>query len=108
MLIARPSPVTLYSTVCIALALGGRLDSVLVGSDVVADGEGAVGLVDAGLDELGNGGTADCFPAVPLAITRAITSAATSSTAAAAATHNQRGAFGRPGASSSVDWSGGG
>src|SRR5271155_3829914 len=106
MLIARPSPVTLYSTVCIALALGGGLDSVLVGSDVVADGEGAVGLVDAGLDELciaGNGATAVCFPAVPLAITRAITSAATSSTAAAAATHNQRGAFGRPGAGSSVD-----
>ena len=69
------------------------------------------GLVGAGLDELGiagSGDTAVCFPAVPLAITRAMTSAATSSTAAAAAIHNQRGAFGRPGAGSCVDWSGGG
>jgi hypothetical protein len=71
---------------------------VLVGADVVADGEG-----DAGLDELGiagSGATAVCFLAVPLAMTRAITSAATTSTAAAAAIHNQRGAFARRGAGS--------
>src|ERR1700761_5412645 len=105
MLIARPSPVTVYSTVCIPLALGGGLDSVLVGSGVLADGECGVGVVDAGFDALGiagSGETAVCFPAVPLAITRAMTNAATSSTAAAAAIHNHRGAFGRPGGRSSV------
>jgi hypothetical protein len=80
----------------------GGLDPVLVGWDVPADGEGDVGVVGTGFDELGSGGTAVCFLAVPLAITRAMTSAATSSTAAAAAIHNQRGAFGRPGEGSSV------
>ena len=101
MLIARPSPVTLYSTVCIAPALLGSLDSVLVGADALADGEGDDGVVDAEFGELGiagSGGTALCFRAVPLAITRAMTSAATSSTAATAANHSQRGALGRPGA----------
>src|SRR5271165_3093053 len=111
MLIARPSPVTLYSTVCIALALGGGPDPVLLGSDAVADGEGGVGAVDVGFDELGiagSGDTAVCFPPVPFAITSAMTNAATSSTATAAAIHNQRGAFGRPGGRSSVAWYGGG
>ena len=68
---------------------------MLLGADVPADGEGDVGVDDGGFDELGiagSGETAVCFPAVPLAITRAMTSAATNSTAAAAAIHNPRGA----------------
>ena len=73
---------------------------MLLGSDVPADGEGDDGLVAAELGELGiagSGETALCRRAVPLAITRAMTSAATSSTAATAAIHSQRGAFGRRG-----------
>ncbi len=60
-------------------------------------------VVDAGeLGIVGSGGTAVCFLAVPLAITSAMTNAATSSTARAAAIHSQRGAFGRPGVGSFV------
>ena len=69
---------------------------MLLGADALADGEGDAGVVDAGFDELGiagSGGTSVCFLAVPLAITRAMTNAATSSTAAAAAIHSQRGAL---------------
>jgi hypothetical protein len=83
----------------------GGLDSVLLGAAVPADGEGEVGADDGGFDGLGiagSGETAVCLPAVPLAITKAMTSAATSNTAAAAAIHNQRGAFGRRGGGSSV------
>src|ERR1700730_3836347 len=97
--------------VCIALALPGSLDSVLVGADVPADGGGDAGADDGGFDELGiagSAGTALCFLAVPLAITSAMTRAETSSTAAAAAIHNQRGAFGRPRVGCSGGWSGGG
>ncbi|MGB6763087.1 MAG: hypothetical protein WBE66_11490 [Mycobacterium sp.] len=85
--------------------MAGGLDSVLGGSDELAEGEGDVDVVDAGFCELGiagNGGTAVCLLAVPLAITRAMTSAVTSTTAAAAAIHNQRGALGRPGGGSTV------
>jgi D-serine deaminase-like pyridoxal phosphate-dependent protein len=84
--------------------LVGGADSVLLGADVLADGEGDVGVVGAAFGELGivgSGGISDCFLAVPLASTRAITSAATSSTAATAAIHSQRGAFARRGAGSS-------
>lgn len=78
---------------------------MLGGSDELAEGKGDVDVVDAGFCELGiagNGGTAVCLLAVPLAITRAMTSAVTSTTAAAAAIHNQRGALGRPGGGSTV------
>ena len=80
-----------------------RLVSVVLGSDALAEGEGDV--VGTGVCELGiagSGATAVCFLAVPLAITSAMTSAVTSTTAAAAAIHNQRGAFGRPGVGSCV------
>ncbi|HEY2449123.1 MAG TPA: hypothetical protein VGI49_09930, partial [Mycobacterium sp.] len=85
--------------------------SVLVGADALADGDGDAGVDDGGFDGLGtagSAGTAFCFLAVPLASTSAMTSAETSSTAAAAAIHNQRGAFGRRGVGSSGGWSGGG
>ena len=71
-----------------------------------AEGEGDVDVVGAEFCELGlagNAGTAVCLPAVPLAITRAITNAVTRTTAAAAATQSQRGAFGRRGSGSCGD-----
>jgi hypothetical protein len=76
---------------------------VVVGSDALAEGEGDV--VGTGFCELGiagSGGTAVCLLVVPLATTRAMTSAVTSTTAAAAAIHNQRGALGRLDVGSSV------
>ncbi len=58
-----------------------------------------MGLGELGVD--GSAGTAVCFRAVPLAITNAMSNAVTSSTAAAAAIHSQRGAFGLSGSGSS-------
>jgi hypothetical protein len=85
-----------------ALASAGWLVSVVVGADALAEGEG-IDVVGTGFCELaGSGGTAVCFLAVPLAITRAMASAVTSTTAAAAAIHSQRGAFGRPDVDSRV------
>ena len=69
------------------------------------DGGGDADVVGAGLGELGidgSAGTAVCFLAAPLAITRAMTSATTNTTAAAAAIHSQRGALRRSGAESSL------
>src|ERR1700722_4050404 len=106
MLIARPSPVTLYSTVCIALALGGGLGSVVAGPGALADADGDVDVFGTGFCELGvsgSAGTAVCFLAVPFAITRAMTNAVTTTTAATAAIQSQRGALGRPGSGSCGD-----
>src|ERR1700722_2612216 len=106
MLIARPSPVTLYSTVCIALALRGGLGSVVAGPGAPADGDGGVDVCGTGCCELGvsgSAGTAVCLLAVPLAITRAMTNAVTRTTAATAAIHSQRGALGRRGSGSCGD-----
>src|ERR1700728_223484 len=98
MLMARPSPLTLYTTVCIALALAGWLGLVVAGGDGDVFGTGC-----CELGVSGSAGTAVCLLAVPLAITRAMTNAVTRSTAAAAAIQSQRGAFGRPGSGSCGD-----
>lgn len=86
------------------MASPGWLVSV-VGPDAPAEGEGDVDVAGAEFCELGlagNAGTAVCLPAVPFAITKAMTNAVTSTTAAAAAIHSQRGAFGRPGVDACV------
>jgi hypothetical protein len=67
----------------VAVADGGAL---VLGDALVVGGDFEPGIA-------GNGGTAVSFFADPLAITRAMTSATTSKTAAPAAIHNQRGGF---------------
>jgi hypothetical protein len=90
----------LYTTVCIAAALVVSVGDV-GGAAVVVD-EGDLVVTRGGAVELdggmaGNGTTVVCFLAEPLAITSAMTSATTSSNAAPAAIHNQRGDFGPSG-----------
>jgi hypothetical protein len=86
--------------------LAGWLGSVVAGPGALADGDGDVDVFGTGCCELGDSGsagTAVCLLAVPLAITRAMTNALTSTTAAAAPIQSQRGAFGRPGFGSCGD-----
>src|ERR1700710_3019119 len=93
------------------LGSAGWLGSVGAGSGARAECDGECGTTGMALGELGvdgSAGTAVCLLAVPLAITNAITNAVTRTTAAAAATHSQRGAFGFPGSGSSELGPGGG
>src|ERR1700761_9703464 len=103
MLIARPSPLTLYTTLCIAagpVVSVGVAEAVGGGTAVGDRGDvRVVGVVVSGLDPgmAGNGGTAVWVLIAPLASTRAITIATHSRTAAPAPIHNQRGDRGRSG-----------
>src|ERR1700712_1486788 len=93
------------------LGSAGWLGSVVVGSGARAECDGECGTTGTGLGELGvdgSAGTAVCFLAVPLAITKAMSNAVTSTTAVAAAIHSQRGAFGFSGSGSLGECSGGG
>src|SRR6516165_5250108 len=100
MLIARPSPLTLYTTLCIAagpVVSVGVVEAVGGGTAVRERGDvRVVGVVVSGLDPgmAGKGGTAVWVLIAPLASISAITSATTSSTAAPAAINNHRGDFG--------------
>src|SRR5215471_4106274 len=106
MLMARPSPETLYSTVWVApgvagpvgLVVGGVLGSVgsgktgMVGRGVVV----GVGVVVVGSVSDGSGATTvSCFEL--FTITSAMTRPMTVSTAIAATIHSQRGDFGPSG-----------
>src|SRR5271156_1836772 len=99
MLMARPSPETVYSTVSVrpgvkGPGVGGVLGSVGNGKTGIGVGEvvgmGGVGL---GSDNDGRGATTVCWLEL-LTITSAITRPITARTAIAASTHSQRGEFG--------------
>jgi hypothetical protein len=80
---------------------------VVAGAGAWAVCDGERGTTGTGRCELGSAGTAVCLRAEPSATTRAMTNAVTSSTAAAAATHSQRGALGFSGSGCRA-WFGGG
>lgn len=75
-------------------SLVGGIGAGMSEGDLCVDVVGVSGL---GSGMAGNGGTAVCVLIASLASTSAITRATTSSTAAPAAIHSQRGDFGSPG-----------
>src|SRR6185437_13764892 len=104
MLIARPSPVTLYTTLCsvagsvVPVGVLGPLGGGTGRGRRVDDGAGVrdgVGELDSGM--AGNGGTAVSLLFAPLEITSAMTRPTTSVTAPAATNHSLRGDTGPSG-----------
>src|SRR5262245_1670473 len=105
MLMARPSPDTLYTTVSVAPGVAGPVGPVVDGALGVGRGKtGMVGRgvvvgvcwVDVGSDSDGSGATTvSCFEL--FTITSAMTRPMTVSTAIAATIHSQRGDFGPSG-----------
>lgn len=107
-LIARPSPLTVYTTVCIAPGVFGTPGGVVVpggavvvvrGGRRVVEGGDVVRVVGGATVVLGTGGSgsiAVCCLSDPLAMTSATTKPITSNTAAPAKNHNHRGERGGP------------